>query len=51
MRLPEEELNKLWNNIMNEISDALSGKININEDISPINILLKVEDDEHQYFF
>lgn len=48
IQLPKEELNTIWDSIKNEILDVLNGKISINEDISPINILLKVEDEEHQ---
>jgi hypothetical protein len=42
------ELEELWDELENEANEVLSGSIDANEDISPINILLKVDDAKHQ---
>lgn len=47
-KMSEEQLNELWDEVTPEIQDVLEGKIEANEEISPINILLKVSDEQHQ---
>ncbi|KAI6171518.1 Timeless protein region [Aphelenchoides bicaudatus] len=46
----EEQLNELWDQVKSEVDDVLNGVIDANEEVSPINILLKVDDSKHQIF-
>lgn len=50
-KMCDDELEKLWDELSGEINDVLEGKISVNEEISPIDILLTVEDEQHQYIF
>jgi hypothetical protein len=43
-----EELEELWKELVSDIGDVLEGKVQANDDISPINTLLKVSDEQHQ---
>jgi flagellar biosynthesis/type III secretory pathway chaperone len=47
-RMDDDALGELWSELISEIRDVLDGKIAANDDISPINILLKVSDEQHQ---
>lgn len=47
-QMPEEQLSEMWDELLGEVRDVLEGKIQANEEISPINILLKVSDEQHQ---
>lgn len=47
-QMTETQLEELWEQLQDEIGAVLNGDIEANEDISPINILLKVDDTKHQ---
>lgn len=47
-RLEAEERQALWLELEQETKDVLGGKLAPTADISPINILLEVDDDVHQ---
>lgn len=47
-QLSEEQLNELWDQIKDDVRDVLSGVVEANEEISPINVLLRVDDDKQQ---
>lgn len=47
-KMKGDDLDGLWNELKSEVEDVLGGRIQANDDISPINILLKVEDEKHQ---
>jgi hypothetical protein len=47
-KMKANDLAELWDDLLLEITDVLEGKIDANEEISPMNVLLKVEDEQHQ---
>jgi hypothetical protein len=42
------ELDELWTEISEELSDVLDGKIQPNEDANPLNVLIRAEDEQLQ---
>ena len=38
----------VWEEICEELSDILNGHMEPSEDVSPIDVLLKVDDDVHE---
>lgn len=44
------ELDALWAEARVELEAVLSGRAQPNDDVSPINVLLRVDDDQHQAF-
>ncbi|KAI6231590.1 TIMELESS domain-containing protein [Aphelenchoides besseyi] len=49
-QMVEDELETLWSDLLAQIDDVLNGKVEANTEISPINVLLKVDDEKHQTF-
>ncbi|KAI1726545.1 timeless protein domain-containing protein [Ditylenchus destructor] len=48
--LSESALEEIWTEIAANLSSCLMGEIESNEEISPINALLDVDDEQHQAF-
>ncbi|KAI1733015.1 timeless protein [Ditylenchus destructor] len=47
--LSESALEEIWTEIAASLSSCLMGEIESNDEISPINALLDVDDEQHQY--